>query len=237
MSKYPINISSKAIHALVIGAGIVGLRKIETLLLQGVEDIRVIDLHKSIEEFPFRDIPFIRYFQKEYEPMDLAGYIDMPPCNLAFIATSDKELNSQIALECYKRNIFCNVITNPDDGTFFLPSLVRKDDVLVTVSTNGLSPALSRVLKEDIEAFLDTGYAELCAFLGKLRPRILDLNYGSEKNAEIFRSFLSSPYKEAFLAYFADKNDENEKLVNAYIEELFELRIQYIIKEILCSHS
>ncbi len=234
MNSYPINISSKAVHALVIGAGAVGLRKVETLLQQGVEDIRVIDLYKEEKDFPYKDIIYIKYFQKEYEHSDLAGFVDKPPCNLVFAATSDKELNAEIAKECNKRNIFCNVISNPTDGSFTLPALVQKKDILFTLSTNGLSPALSRVLKEDVEAFLENGYDELCNFLGRLRPKILALEYTSEKNAEIFRTFLTAPYKEVFLEFFAERNEINTKKVKELIKTLFSREVQILIEVALC---
>ncbi len=228
MNHYPINIYSKDISALVIGAGEVGLRKIETLLLQGVESIYVIDKNLQENDFKYNTNPFVKFNEKEFSSIDLEGI------NLVFIATDNKELNSSIVKKCKERSLMCNVITNPHEGTFSLPALLRRDELLLTLSTGGLSPALSRSLKADIENFLDTGYCELCSFLGRLRPKILELNLPSKENTEIFRFFVSSPYKECFLSYFADKTEVSTKAVTECIQKNFDTNLQLIIQGELC---
>ncbi len=228
MSSYPINIDAKAVQALVIGAGEVGHRKIETLLLQGVESIKVLDKNIKKDDFSFKDNAHVLFFEREFDNADLES------CNLVFVATENKELNSTIALECKNRNIFCNVVTNPAEGSFSLPALVRKEELLITLSTNGLSPALSRALKEDIEIFLDKGYADLCAFLGRLRPEILKLDLPTKENTKIFRTFVTSPYKDVFLSYFNEKNEENTKAIHNLIAELFPQTLQTVIIGALC---
>ncbi len=228
MNNYPINIFSKDITALVIGAGEVGLRKIETLLLQGVESIYVIDKNLEENNFKYSTNSFVKFIQKEFSVDDLKGI------NLVFIATDNKELNSSIAKRCKERNLLCNVITNPHEGAFSLPALVRRDELLLTLSSGGLSPALSRALKADIENFLDTGYAELCSFLGRLRPKILELNLPSKENTEIFRFFVSNPQKDCLLTYFTEKTEENMKTVMEYIEKNFDTNLQLIIQGELC---
>ncbi len=228
MNNYPINLDSSFIRALVIGAGNVGLRKIETLLKQGVKNIHVVDISLSKKEFKFADISFITYEQRAYTLQDLEK------ANLVFVATSNADLNSRIAQECKERNILCNVATLPNEGSFSLPALIQKDDVLLTLSTNGLSPALSRALKEDIEIFLDKGYCGLCSFLGRLRPKILMLDLPTKENTQIFRFFVTAPYKEIFLDYFHTKNENQKTEIEKILKENFSAKIQVIIEEELC---
>ncbi len=224
---YPINLKSKDINALVIGAGAVALRKVDTLLKQGITSIKVIDKNIAKEDFKFKDNAFVHYTQASYEANYLEGI------NLVFVATDDKELNSLITKECYQENILCNVITNPSEGTFTLPAIVRRDDILISLSTSGLSPALSRALKEDIEIFLDFGYADLCTFLGRIRPLIQELELSSEKNAEIFRFFVEEPQKLLFLQYFKNKDEEVYRKIENILEYSFGARIQKVILSVL----
>lgn len=224
---YPINLKSESIHALVVGAGSVALRKIDTLLKQGIKNIKVIDKDVIKEDFKFKDNSFVTYIQANYNN----DYLD--DVNLVFIATDDKELNSTITKECHQKNILCNVITNPSEGTFTLPAIVRKENILITLSTAGLSPALSRALKDDIETFLDFGYADFCTFLGKIRPLIQELELSSEKNAEIFRFFVEEPQKLLFLQYLKNKDDETRKKIENILEYSFGARIQKVILSVL----
>ncbi len=215
MSDYPINLKAKNIHALVIGAGKVGLRKIETLLKQGAENITVIDNAIFPSDFKYNNDIRVNYSMRSYCANDLERH------NLVFIASDKFELNSLIVKECKARNILCNVVTRPEEGSFTLPALVQKGNILLTLSTNALSPALSKALKDDIEDFLDLGYAELCAFLGALRPSILNLSLPLQENTRVFRFFVSSPQRELFLDYFKFKNDTN---VNGqYLHDIHEV--------------
>ncbi len=230
MSSYPILLDSKKIKALVIGAGEVGLRKIESLLLQEVSCIDVYDLFIESENFKYKEEKAISFFKDSFNVEDLEKY------NLVFIASNDSEKNAFYAKECKKRNIFCNVITNPNEGTFTLPALIKREDLLLTLSSSGQSPALTRALKKDIENFLDSpehNYTSLCAFLGNLRPKILELGLETKENTEIFRTFVSSPYKELFLEYFFDSCEKNRNKVEACLETCFTKEVQNIIKKML----
>ncbi len=199
MSDYPINLKAQNIHALVIGAGEVGMRKIDTLLKCKVSSITVVDKNIHERDFPYKNNKEILFFSREYSESDLDNH------NLIFIATDNKDLNSSIATACNNKRILCNVISKPEEGSFTLPAIIQKENILLSVSTGGQSPALSRVLKEDIESFLDSGYSDLCIFLGKLRPVILKLEMPSAVNKAIFTFFVHSPQKQMLFEYFSTK--------------------------------
>ncbi len=208
---YPIVLNAESIHALVLGAGSVGQRKIETLLKQDIKNITVYDSSINEKDFYFYETfknmtdKTLVYKNENFPLENLLKY------NLVFIATGDIEYNSFITSECKSRNIFCNTVTNPNEGDFSLPALIAKEDLLLTISTSGLSPALSRSLKADLENYLDSGYSGLCAFLGRLRSKLLALNLPQKENAEVFRMFVNPPYKEFFLLYFSDNFPQKEK--------------------------
>ncbi len=227
MTYYPILIDSKQIKALVIGAGEVGLRKIDTLLLQGVESIDVYDIALAFEDFSYKESKYIAYFQEEFNIDALKKY------NLVFIASNNQELNSYYVQECKKRSIFCNVITNPHEGHFSLPALIQRGDLLLTLSTNGQSPALTKALKADLENFIQDSYVELCDFLGRLRPQILKLSLDSKENTKIFRTFVTEPYKDDFINFFSNKSKENVEKVEKCIQSCFSKEVQKIVKETL----
>ena len=74
------------------------------------------------------------------------------------------------------------------------------------MSTGGASPALARALKEDLETWLGGGYVPLARFLEKLRPILLNLGLGSDRNAEIFRALCSPEFRSCFRAAYAARD-------------------------------
>jgi siroheme synthase-like protein len=85
----------------------------------------------------------LRWLQRGYQPGDLAG---------AFLAmvtdTSDEETNQAVWKEAKSRNITLNVEDVTHLCTFIAPSVVRRGEVAVAVSTGGASPALARKFRE-----------------------------------------------------------------------------------------
>ncbi len=228
MSYYPVLIDSKQINALVIGAGEVGLRKIESLLKQDVGNITVYDNALAFEDFKYKDENSIHYYCAEFDVKELGNF------NLVFIATNNKQINSFYTNECQKRKILCNVATKPQEASFALPALIQKGDILITLSTNASSPALTRALKADLERFIDNEcHEELCVFLGRLRPLILDLGLDTKENTEIFRSLVHSPHKENFQAYFTDKNEKTKNKLEQELKKSFNAQVLAIILQTL----
>ena len=55
---------------------------------------------------------------------------------------------------------------------FIAPSVVRKGEVTVAISTAGVSPALARKLRETLEVSRDLAYADMASLLGEVRGEL-----------------------------------------------------------------
>jgi precorrin-2 dehydrogenase/sirohydrochlorin ferrochelatase len=86
---------------------------------------------------------------------------------IAIPATSDPALN----LELEERAKDLGVLVNRVDGVgeVVVPSVIRRNPVVVAISTLGESPALSKRLRMRIEEVLEEGYAEMALLLGEMR--------------------------------------------------------------------
>jgi len=86
---------------------------------------------------------------------------------IAIPATSDPDLN----IELDERAKGLGVLVNRVDGVgeVVVPSVIKRDPVLVAISTFGESPALSKLLRERIEEVLGEGYADMARILGEMR--------------------------------------------------------------------
>jgi len=86
---------------------------------------------------------------------------------IAVPATSDPALN----IELEERAKDMGVLANRVDGVgeVVVPSVIRREPVIVAISTLGESPALSKYIREMLEEVLDEGYANMARLLGEMR--------------------------------------------------------------------
>ena len=156
---YPVNLSLAVQPVLVVGGGPVAARKVEALLRAGARVTVVAPTAvDAIAEHP--DVVWQRGM---YRPPEAGSY------RLVVTATNDPEVNAQVARDCEAADVFVNSADDPANCTFTLPSVARRGDLQVTVSTDGRSPALARWLRRRIEREIDSGYAILLDLLSEAR--------------------------------------------------------------------
>src|SRR5690349_2765693 len=149
-------------RCLVVGAGDVGLEKIEGLLACGA-DVHVIasDVSPAVRELAGSgDVDLT---EREFEPGDLEGHF------LAIAATSDTDVNIAVFDEAERRAMLCNVVDVPPLCSFILPAIVRTGPIAIAISTAGSSPALAKRMKREIGELFGSEYAELAGILNDIR--------------------------------------------------------------------
>ena len=207
MRYYPLFLNLSHEKCLVVGAGAVGRRKISDLLACSPSHILVLDPAMNEEEFlqafPSMDTTPLEPKKRAFLPEDIAGK------TLVFAATPSPSVNSLIAGLCRKEHILCNVagpLENGETGNFLVPAHLESGPLALALSTSGCSPALAKVLKEELKAWLGNGYAHLALLLKALRPRMLSLHLGSEADAAVFRSLCSLPLRDELMSALAGGN-------------------------------
>jgi precorrin-2 dehydrogenase/sirohydrochlorin ferrochelatase len=86
---------------------------------------------------------------------------------IAIPATSDPALNLQLEERAARMGVLVNRVDGV--GEVIVPSVIRRDPVIVAVSTMGESPALSKYLRMRLEGVLDERYADMARLLGEMR--------------------------------------------------------------------
>jgi uroporphyrin-III C-methyltransferase / precorrin-2 dehydrogenase / sirohydrochlorin ferrochelatase len=71
----------------------------------------------------------ITFLERGYEQADIENM------TLVIAATDDSELNKFIAGHAKSKQIMVNVADNPDAGTFIMPSVIDRNPVMISVST------------------------------------------------------------------------------------------------------
>ena len=185
MRYYPIclNITNK--RCVVAGGGEVGARKATTLLDCGAR-VTVIGrtLLPSLEMLRREDR--ISHVKADYESAHLEGAF------LVIGATDSHTVNERIFADARLRGILVNIADAPQLCDFILPAVVRRGDLLLTVSTGGQSPALASKLRKELESSYGSEYADLLEIMGKLRQQRLSCGFTPEENKRFFTALVES---------------------------------------------
>jgi precorrin-2 dehydrogenase/sirohydrochlorin ferrochelatase len=193
ISLFPMFLKLEGKQCLVVGAGKVGEPKIAGLLETGAH-IRVVALEASPGVREWAQTGKIELDLRPFHPDDLNGVF------LAVVATSSRSLNERIYGEAQKRGILCNVVDVPDLCDFFYPSIVRRGDLQIAVSTAGKSPSLAQKIRQQLEKQFGPGYAAWVAELGETRKLVLSSDLDKERKLDLLHSLASREAVQAALA-------------------------------------
>lgn len=159
MGYYPIMIDLTRRQCVVVGGGAVGARKARALAEAGANVVVIApDCDASLES-----AERVTLLRRDYRPGDLAG------AALAFAASDDRSVNAAVASEARALGIPVNVADDPELCSFIVPSVVRRGDLVIAVSTSGRSPALCKIIRKQIEAEYGPEYAGLLTLMSELR--------------------------------------------------------------------
>jgi precorrin-2 dehydrogenase/sirohydrochlorin ferrochelatase len=184
---YPVFLDLEDRLCVVVGGGAVAFRKVEALLANGAV-VRVVapEISRSILRFQGLEIR-----KKKYDKSDLKGAF------LVFAATDSEETNKAVSMDALNLNVFCNVVDTPALCSFIVPSVVDKGPIKIAISTGGISPALSKKLRQDLSVALGNEYEILARILGRIRPIVVSQNGGHEAHKRVFETLINSSLPEA----------------------------------------
>lgn len=115
---------------LVVGAGKIAQRRIETLL-QFALSITVVapECSKKIRQWAQEEKICLK--QRAYVPQDLDGM------RMVCAATSQNVLNEEIGQECRKKGILVNVCSDKMQCDFHFPGIVLKEELTIGINASG----------------------------------------------------------------------------------------------------
>jgi siroheme synthase-like protein len=149
-------------RCLVVGAGDVGLEKVEGLLACDADVTLVApEAHPELVQLALEGS--IRWERRDYETSDLDG------CLIAIAATSDTDVNIRVFEDAEQRAMLVNVVDVPPLCNFILPAIVRNGPIAIAISTAGASPALAKRMKREIGELFGEPYAMLAVLLNEAR--------------------------------------------------------------------
>jgi len=190
---FPMFLKLDGRKVLVVGGGKVGESKIAGLLETGSQ-IRVVALEATPTVHEWARAGKMQLELRAYRAGDLENVF------LAVIATSSRALNEEIYRKAQARSVLCNVVDVPDLCDFYYPSVVRRGDLQIAISTSGKSPSLAQKIRQQLEKQFGPGYAEWVAELGETRQLILASDLNKERKLDLLHSLASRDAVKAALA-------------------------------------
>jgi len=185
MRYYPIHLDIQNRNCLVVGGGGVGTRKVMALLKCGacvtVVSPEISERLKKVEESARLTLKY-----RPYRTEDLEGMF------LVIGASDDETLNRKISNDAEDRNILCNIADRPEVCNFILPAIVRRDDLVITISTSGRSPALAKKLRKKLEGQFGEEYGVLLQLMGAIRNKLLSQAHEPEAHKPLFEQLINS---------------------------------------------
>lgn len=170
---------------MVAGAGRVAERKVRRLLECGAQVLVV-----SPEITPF--LKTLAEKRKIIFKKRCVNLTDLNGIYLAISATGDRKINSLISSYCHRKGILVNIVDSPKECNFILPSVARRGNLTITVSTDGMSPALSKKIRRDLEQRFGAEYAKLLRIMAKLRPEVLRKIKNSKARKAFFQKVIQA---------------------------------------------
>ena len=165
MDFFPLFLRIRDRDCVVIGGGEVAARKVALLTRAGGR-VRVVSPTLAPGLQHLADTNAITHVARPFEPGDTAGAV------LVIAGTDDPAVNRQVAAEAATGNIPVNVVDDPDQGSFVVPSIVDRSPVVVAVSSGGASPVLSRLIRTRLESVIPAAYGRLADLAARYRERV-----------------------------------------------------------------
>ncbi|MEQ8187943.1 MAG: bifunctional precorrin-2 dehydrogenase/sirohydrochlorin ferrochelatase [Candidatus Eremiobacterota bacterium] len=186
---YPMLLNLSGRKCIVIGGGIVAERKVCSLLDSG-GSVSVIAPSITDCLIGLSQENKITFINRAYEKGDLKGAF------LVIAATDSSQVNKSVYEETRELGIMADIVDEPQLCDFIVPSCIRRGPFIITVSTSGKSPCLSKKVRKDLESIYTEAYGTFTSMLGTMRERVQKEIPVREKRKKFWETLVESNIPE-----------------------------------------
>jgi uroporphyrin-III C-methyltransferase / precorrin-2 dehydrogenase / sirohydrochlorin ferrochelatase len=185
VSHYPVFLDLRGEPCVVLGGGALAAAKVRDLLLAQAR-VTLISPGLDPEAESAAADPLVHVERRAYRTGDLAG------ARLVIDASGDPEVNAASWAEAEAAGILVNVVDVTDKCRFIAPAVVRRDPVLVAISTGGESPFIASALRARLERLLGPEWGPFTSLVGEVRRRLRAAGVPLETQLKAYRRLLAS---------------------------------------------
>ncbi|MBQ1187639.1 MAG: bifunctional precorrin-2 dehydrogenase/sirohydrochlorin ferrochelatase [Peptococcaceae bacterium] len=209
-SMYPVTLKLAGKFCTVVGGGSVAVRKVKSLLEQGAE-VTVIspvldeELIAIQEQFVWRN--------SMYRDGMLKGSF------LVIAATDSRDVNHAVYEWCEEHQVLVNVVDSLQESSFTVNAMVQRGDFMLAVSTSGISPAVSKKVREDLELQYGPEYGTMLEILEEAREEALRTIGDASKRRRFLQSVASMELPELLKQETKEEVQKRVKLcLSSYLD-------------------
>jgi precorrin-2 dehydrogenase/sirohydrochlorin ferrochelatase len=181
---YPIHLDITDRKCVVIGGGRIALRRVQGLLNAGAQ-VTVISPECHPDILLLAEEGVIQLVQHNYRGVKHLAHAD-----LIFAATNDEVINARIASDARMLRIPINHSGNSKLSTFIVPAVIRRGKLMMSVSTSGASPGLTKRIRNELTEQYGAEYEIFVDFLSELREFVIGNVENEQNRANIFHHVL-----------------------------------------------
>jgi uroporphyrin-III C-methyltransferase / precorrin-2 dehydrogenase / sirohydrochlorin ferrochelatase len=190
---YPVFLDLAGQPVVVLGGGQFAAEKVAALVETGAI-VKVVSarLSPAIERIVGQG--HVDAVRRDYQPGDLAG------ARLVVDASEDEATNQQSWHEAEAAGILINVVDRPEQCRFIAPAIVRRDPLLIAVSTSGESPFLASAIRARIERWLGAEWGPFTALVGRVRRELRERAVPLPEQTRTYKQLLASDVRRLIRA-------------------------------------
>jgi precorrin-2 dehydrogenase/sirohydrochlorin ferrochelatase len=182
---YPVMLNVRGRPAIVIGGERIAAQKAEALLASGAR-VTLISPQFSSEVLALAELGKVTLRHKAYERGDLAGAF------VVVAATGDEQLIEAIWNETQERGQLVNIVDVPARCNFIVPSILRRGQLTIAVSTEGASPSLAKRIRQQLEGLFPSAYDIYMQLATVVRGYMRRGGLSYEQRDDFFGAFFTS---------------------------------------------
>lgn len=167
---------------MVIGGGPIALRKIKGLAAAQAKIIcvapKILKEIRKIKNIAICDESFTLKHLTKYDPVILIN------------ASGDKNIDSLVTKQVKDKNILYNSVDNPSACNFYVPAIIRKNDLVISISTGGAAPFMAAYIKNKIAKLIDPRWLVATHEIAKKRKKLKASSLTQIEKNKIYRTEL-----------------------------------------------
>jgi precorrin-2 dehydrogenase / sirohydrochlorin ferrochelatase len=184
---FPVMLDVRGRRAIVVGGDRVAAEKAAALVVAGAR-LTVIAPAFGAEVWALAQRERIVLCRKTYEPGDLEG---------AFVVvaavTHQPELVEAIWNETQQRGQLVNIVDVPDRCSFIMPSILRRGQLTIAVSTEGASPGMAKRIRQQLERAFPPVYAAYLRLATIARAHLRTAGVSYDRRDSFAGEYFESP--------------------------------------------
>lgn len=182
---YPVMLNVRNRPAIVVGGDRIAAEKAKALWESGA-NVQVLSPTFCDELLLLAEQERFSLHRKAYERGDLAGAF------VVIAATTDPQLVQAIWAETQEHGQLVNIVDIPEYCSFILPSILRREQLTIAVSTEGASPSLAKRIRHQLEEEFPLAYGPYLRLATQARTHLRANNVSYDRRDEFFGDFFTS---------------------------------------------